>query len=127
MDDQLESVAQIKNTLIDLAIRFGPKVLAALLILGVGLFVGRWIGRALEQMLKKLHLEAPIRLLLVRIVRVLVLGLFVIMALQNLGVELLPLIAGIGIAGAGVALAIWLHPPKSLNEQGLCRWGSAAP
>ena len=106
MDDQLESVAQIKNTLIDLAIRFGPKVLAALLILALGLFVGRWIGLALEQMLKKLHLEAPIRLLLVRIVRVLVLGLFVIMALQNLGVELLPLIAGIGIAGAGVALAM---------------------
>ena len=29
-----------------------------------------------------------------------------IMALQNLGVELLPLIAGLGIAGAGVALAL---------------------
>jgi small conductance mechanosensitive channel len=32
--------------------------------------------------------------------------LFLIMALQNLGVELLPLIAGIGIAGAGIALAM---------------------
>jgi small conductance mechanosensitive channel len=106
MDDQLESVAQIKNTLIDLAIRFGPKVLAALLILSIGFFVGRWVGRVLERMLAKLHLEAPIRHLLVRIVRVLVLGLFVIMALQNLGVELLPLIAGIGIAGAGIALAM---------------------
>jgi small conductance mechanosensitive channel len=106
MDDQLESVAQIKNTLIELAIRFGPKVLAALLILVIGFFVGRWVGRVLERMLKRLHLEAPIRQLLVRIVRVLVLGLFVIMALQNLGVELLPLIAGIGIAGAGIALAM---------------------
>ena len=106
MDDQLESVAQIKNTLIDLAIKFGPKVLVALIILAAGFFVGRWIGRMLERMLKKLHLEAPIRQLLVRIVRVLVLGLFVIMALQNLGVELLPLIAGIGIAGAGIALAM---------------------
>jgi small conductance mechanosensitive channel len=28
------------------------------------------------------------------------------MALQNLGVELLPLIAGLGIAGAGIALAM---------------------
>jgi hypothetical protein len=33
MDDQLESVAQVKNTLIDLAIRFGPKVLVALIVL----------------------------------------------------------------------------------------------
>ncbi|MBA4356328.1 MAG: mechanosensitive ion channel protein MscS, partial [Desulfovibrio sp.] len=43
---------------------------------------------------------------LVRITRVLVLGLFAIMALQNLGIELLPLIAGLGVAGAGVALAM---------------------
>ncbi len=106
MDEHLESVAQIKNTFIDLAIRFGPKVLVALIILAAGFFVGRWVGRMMEQMLKKLHLEVPIRQLLVRVVRVLVLGLFIIMALQNLGVELLPLIAGIGIAGAGLALAM---------------------
>jgi small conductance mechanosensitive channel len=47
-----------------------------------------------------------VRLLLVRIVKVVVLGLFAIMALQNLGVELLPLIAGLGVAGAGIALAM---------------------
>jgi small conductance mechanosensitive channel len=34
-----------------------------------------------------------------------VVGVFLIMALQNLGVELLPLIAGLGVAGAGIALA----------------------
>ncbi|MFA7268057.1 MAG: mechanosensitive ion channel domain-containing protein [Sterolibacterium sp.] len=37
---------------------------------------------------------------------ILVVGLFAIMALQNLGIELLPLIAGLGVAGAGVALAM---------------------
>jgi small conductance mechanosensitive channel len=47
-----------------------------------------------------------VRALLVRITEVLVLLVFAIMALQNLGVELLPLIAGLGIAGAGVALAM---------------------
>jgi len=43
--------------------------------------------------------------LFTRIVRLLVLLLFAILALQNLGVELLPLIAGVGVAGAGIALA----------------------
>jgi mechanosensitive ion channel-like protein len=106
MNDQLESVAQVKNTLTDLAIKFGPKVLIAIVILGAGFFVGRWIGRAMDRMLTKLHLEAPIRQLLARTVRILVLVLFVIKALRNLGVELLPLIAGIGIARAGIALAM---------------------
>jgi small conductance mechanosensitive channel len=56
--------------------------------------------------LRGLELEPPVRDLLVRIVKVFVVGLFSIMALQNLGVELLPLIAGLGVAGAGIALAM---------------------
>ena len=106
MNDQLETVEQVRRTVIDLAIKFGPKVLVAIIILAVGVFVGRWIGRATDRMLKRMHLEPPVRLLLVRVVKVLVLGLFAIMALQNLGVELLPLIAGLGVAGAGIALAM---------------------
>ena len=106
MNDHLATVEQIQSTVIDLAIKFGPKVFVAIVILVVGVFVGRWVGRMMDRMLKRLQLELPIRQLLVRIVRLLVLGLFLIMALQNLGVELLPLIAGIGLAGAGIALAM---------------------
>ncbi len=45
------------------------------------------------------------RALLARIAWILTFALFLVMALQNLGVELLPLIAGVGVAGAGLALA----------------------
>jgi small conductance mechanosensitive channel len=44
--------------------------------------------------------------LLLRLVRLAVLFVVVLIALQNLGIELLPLIAGLGIAGAGIALAM---------------------
>jgi small conductance mechanosensitive channel len=57
-------------------------------------------------MLARFQFEPPVRNLVERAVRVLVLALFGIMALQNLGVDLLPLIAGVGVAGAGVALAM---------------------
>ncbi|HSD62021.1 MAG TPA: mechanosensitive ion channel family protein [Burkholderiales bacterium] len=88
-----------------MVIRFGPKLLVAVIILAAGYMVGRWMGGILERMLTRFQLEAPVRSLLVRMGRLLVLALFAIMALQNLGVELLPLIAGLGVAGAGVALA----------------------
>lgn len=106
MDAQLNDIEHIKNMAIEMALQFGPKLVVALVILGVGVFVGRWVGGLVERMLRKLELDVTIRFLLVRTVRVLVLVLFAIMALQNLGVELLPLIAGLGIAGAGVALAL---------------------
>jgi small conductance mechanosensitive channel len=105
MDGELKSLSHIQSTAIDMALQFGPKVMAAVLILAAGVICGGWVGRATERGLARLALEPPVRQLLVRVVRVLVLGLFAIMALQNLGVELLPLIAGLGVAGAGVALA----------------------
>ena len=106
MNEQVVAISQVKATLVDLAIRFGPKVLVAILIIVAGVFVGRWVGKAMARGLRGLELEPPVRDLLVRIVKVFVVGLFSIMALQNLGVELLPLIAGLGVAGAGIALAM---------------------
>jgi small conductance mechanosensitive channel len=106
MNEQLQTLDQVKSTAIDLAMNFGPKLLVAILILALGVFVGRWAGKVVHKGLVKFHLEPPVRELLVRILRVLVLGIFLLMALQNLGVELLPLIAGLGVAGAGIALAM---------------------
>lgn len=106
MDEHLQTLEHAQRTALDLAIQFGPKVVVALLILAVGYFVGRWAGKVTDSMLVKLGLDETLRLLLTRIVRVAVLGLFLIMALQNLGVELLPLLAGLGVVGAGVALAM---------------------
>jgi small conductance mechanosensitive channel len=105
MNHDLSTFEQAKATLIDLAIRFGPKLLVAILIMTAGVFVGGWIARATARALSRLDLEPPVRQLLTRVVRLLVMMLFAILALQNLGVELLPLIAGLSVAGAGIALA----------------------
>jgi small conductance mechanosensitive channel len=105
MNEQVATIAHAKDTLLDLAIRFGPRLLTAILILAVGLAVSRAVARWLAGALNRRDLEPPIRLLVTRVVWVACILLFLIMALQNLGVELLPLIAGLGVAGAGVALA----------------------
>jgi small conductance mechanosensitive channel len=106
MGDQLQALDQVRSTAIDLGMKFGPKLVVAIVILVAGYAAGRWAARASSRMLSRFHLDPPVRTLLERVVRLLVLGLFAIMALQNLGVELLPLIAGLGVAGAGVALAM---------------------
>jgi small conductance mechanosensitive channel len=105
VSDQIQTISSVKDTLLDLAIRFGPKLLVAILILVAGAIASRWVSRWLLRMLGRLELEAPVRLLLARVAWAACFALFVIMALQNLGVELLPLIAGLGVAGAGIALA----------------------
>ncbi len=106
MSENLEALDQARSTIIDLAIKFGPKLAAAIAIMIVGYFVARWIRRPVDNLFERMHIELALRHLLTRIAYGLVLLLFIIMALQNLGVELLPLIAGLGIAGAGIALAM---------------------
>src|SRR5438552_1300141 len=106
MNVGINSLEQAKDTLIDLAIRFGPKLLVAILILSAGVFAARWAGKGVLKALQRFDLEPPTRMLLTRVLRILVVLAFAVLALQNLGVELLPLIAGLGVAGAGIALAM---------------------
>src|SRR5688572_1880526 len=106
MEDQLQALDQVTATAIELALKYGPRVALAIAILVAGYIAGGWAGRSLDRALGRFHLEVPVRLLLERATRLLVLGLFAIIALQNLGVELLPLIAGLGVVGAGIALAM---------------------
>jgi small conductance mechanosensitive channel len=106
MDEPIAQLEQARSTVTDLAISYGPRVLTAVLVLFAGFLVGRWLGNSLDRLLQRLGLDITVRTLLVRLTRAAVMVLFAIMALQNLGVELLPLIAGLGIAGAGIALAL---------------------
>lgn len=106
IQQQLAALDQAQSKLIDLGIEFGPRLLVAILTLIAGYYAGRWVGRMLDRMLAHLEIDLTARQLLVRIAHLMVVVLFLIMALQNLGVDLLPLIAGLGVAGAGIALAM---------------------
>lgn len=106
MDESLETVREAPDLVTRLAVEYGPQVLSATLILVLGFFVARWAARFATSSLRHFHLEPPVHDLILRTVRVLVFLLFLLMALQNLGIDLLPLIAGLGIVGAGIALAL---------------------
>ena len=105
MNDQVATIGHAKDTLVDLGIRFGPRLLTAVLILVAGAVVSGWVSRWVTQFLGYRELEPPVRSLLARVAWAFCFATFALMALQNLGVELLPLIAGLGVVGAGVALA----------------------
>lgn len=106
MGDQFQSIDHAKATAIDMALQFGPKLLTAAIIVFVGYLAARWAGHGVRRLMERFRLEPPVRALLEHTVQIIVLVLFAIMAMQNLGVQLLPLVAGLGVAGAGVALAL---------------------
>jgi len=106
MDNPIDSLLETPDVLTQLAVQYGPRVLAAILVLVAGFFVMHWVAKFAARGLSGLSLEQPVRNLLLRVIRIIVFFLFLLLALQNLGIDLLPLLAGLGIAGAGIALAL---------------------
>jgi len=96
----------VQDLILDLAIRYGFQVLGAFVILGAGVAVAWWVGNAVERPLTRMALEPPMRRLMVRVVRVVVLLFALVIALDKFGFQIAPLVAGIGVAGLGIGIAL---------------------
>lgn len=88
------------------AVQYGLKAVVAVGIFTAGVVAARWAGNLTQQQLDRHTLEPPVRLLLVRVVKIVVLLFTVVIALDALGVPIAPLVAGIGVAGVGIGLAL---------------------
>jgi len=94
------------DVIVTLAIRYGMQVLGAIVILIAGGLVARWAGRLLDRRLERQAMEPPMRLLVVRAVKLVILLFTMLVALDTFGFQIAPLVAGIGVAGVGVGLAM---------------------
>ena len=88
-----------KDITLDLIIRYGFQILGALIILIVGVILARWIGNLTNRWLEPRVKEPPMRLLIVRVIRILVLALTLLVALDKFGFQIAPLVAAVGVAG----------------------------
>ncbi len=105
-NDAAARLEKLKADLEEYATLYGMKVLVAIVMLIVGWLVVRWISNLLARWLERQQLEPPVRLLLVRVVRLtLMLGVLVA-ALENAGLNVTALLAGITVAGVGVGFAL---------------------
>jgi small conductance mechanosensitive channel len=86
----------------------GPALLGAILILVAGVFLARWIGNFASRWLarKELGLEPPVQMLLGRLTRLFVVAFALVIAAGTAGVDVTAMVAGIGVAGLGVGLAM---------------------
>ena len=100
------SLLAFKITLMELAVRYGLQILAAIVILIIGLRVAKWSGNVLDAWLTKKALDVSLRGLVVRIFRILIIAATVVVAAEKIGVPVTSLIAGVGVAGVGAGFAL---------------------
>jgi small conductance mechanosensitive channel len=84
----------------------GLQILTAIVLMGIGVVVASWAGNLIQRWLRAKAYDEPITSLIVKVVKLLVIGFIGIMSLGQMGVQITPLIAGIGVVGVGASLAM---------------------
>ncbi len=97
---------EVADKIILYFVEHGMQILTAIVIMGVGLLIARWIGNVIHRRLRAKAFDEPVSVLIVRIIKLLLIVFIGIMALGQMGVQITPLIAGIGVAGVGASLAM---------------------
>lgn len=82
----------------DLIIQYGMQAASGLLILAIGVYLAKMAGRYTHKSLGKFEMEPPVRLLLVRVVKGIIILFTVLVMMQQFGIQIFPLIAGLGVA-----------------------------
>jgi small conductance mechanosensitive channel len=100
------NATNVKDLTVELLLRYGFQVLGALAILAVGFIAAKWLGGLADQRFQRQQMEPPMRQLFVRVIKILVVVMAAVVALDKFGFSIAPLVAGIGVAGVGVGFAM---------------------
>ena len=95
-----------KDKIATYVVEQGPALFGALLIIVAGLIASRWITRLFSAWLSRRKLEPPVRMLMSRVVALLIVLFAALIAIGTIGVDIMPLVTGIGVIGVGVSLAM---------------------
>ncbi len=102
----MPATEEIKKVAIEFLTQYGFQIIGAFIIMTAGWVLAKILGSWIDRFLTTKGMEPPLRLLIYRGVRVLIFGFTFVLALDKFGVQVAPLVAGIGVAGVGIGLAM---------------------
>lgn len=103
---QLETFRKMYETIAEYLIKNGLEALYGLLIFFIGYKVAGWVGRMIEDFLKKRHLDLALSKLLAAIVRIIIIVFAAMIMLEKFGITISPIIAAVSAAVFGASFAI---------------------
>lgn len=95
----------LKDQILSFVVTYGFHILGGIIIFACGFFVSQVVAKFLRKFLKRFDLEPPVENLLVMLSRVLILAVTAVLTVAKMGVDIAPLVAGMGVIGVGIGLA----------------------
>ena len=104
--DEIKAAERYMDMIIEFGVEYGFQVLAAVITLIIGLIVARWLSGLVVRVCDKRNLDVTLSRFLGNVVKLIIIGFVLIMALGKLGIAITPLIAALGAVAFGSSLAL---------------------
>ena len=106
MDQVINNLESIFQTWWEKVLSNLPSIVIGLLIFIFSIYLARWAVRVVLRVLKRHETDAELTLLIVRLTRWMVIGLGLVLALKQAGIDVTAILTGLGIVGFTVGFAL---------------------
>lgn len=106
IEEEIASLTKAYDTIVEFMVNYSFQVVGAIIILIIGLIAANLLGRSLDRLMTKRNVDITLRKFMLNLVRILVLGCFIIISLGKFGITIAPFVAALGALTFGVGLAL---------------------
>ena len=106
MENELETIQQIYNVVVEFIINYSFQILGAIIILVIGAKLAGWLGRLVTRLCEKKNVDMTLSRFLGNVVKILTLTFVIIIAIGKFGISIAPFIAALGAIAFGTSFAI---------------------
>ncbi len=106
MGNELETIQQIYNVVVEFIINYSFQILGAIIILLIGAKLAGWLGRLVANLCEKKNVDITLARFMGNVVKILTLTFVIIIAIGKFGISIAPFIAALGAIAFGASFAI---------------------
>lgn len=106
MEENIEAVSGLIDTLTEFAVQYGFQILGALVVLIIGLKVASFAGRKVTVLCEAKNIDVTLSRFIGNVVKIVFVVMVIIVTLGNFGISIAPFIALAGASAFGATLAI---------------------
>lgn len=106
MEQEIQQVTELYNLVATYLVSYSFQILGAIIILVVGVFIGRRAGNWIFEFCQRKNLDVTLSRFFASCTRIAIIASAIVIALPKLGVQITPFIAAIGALGLGAGLAV---------------------
>lgn len=106
MNEEIDQVQKIIDTVIEFFVNYSFSIIGGIIILIAGFIIGGILSRLVTKLCQKKNIDITLERFFSGVTKLIIVLLFLIIALNRLGIEIAPFVALLGAGALGLSLAV---------------------